>query len=128
MNVATYFGPDEQVTKYERVIPRDLFNEAKLLKCMGRLALLILDGHAPVPMFFKETGGSFIIRQLASDGALVVVNYPLTIKGKKHFLASSYNSKNNYPLYLRTPDFQVFAVFDNEGNFHPEFIEFCKNL
>ncbi len=30
--------------EYTRVIPRDLFNEAKLLKCIGRLVLLIHDG------------------------------------------------------------------------------------
>ena len=30
---------------YRRVLPRDLFNEAKLLKCLGQLALIIHDGQ-----------------------------------------------------------------------------------
>lgn len=33
--------------EYQRVIPRDLFNEAKLLKCLGRLSLFIHDGKSP---------------------------------------------------------------------------------
>lgn len=31
-------------SSYRRVLPRDLFNEAKLLKCLGQLSLMIHDG------------------------------------------------------------------------------------
>lgn len=33
---------------YFRVIPRDLFNEASLLKCYGRLAILLDDMRSPL--------------------------------------------------------------------------------
>jgi hypothetical protein len=131
MNLANFFGPDEQLLKYDRVIPRDFFNESKLLKCMGRVALLILDGHAPLQMSFKDSGKSFDIRQLSGDGGLVVVNYPVKIKGKTFFFATAYNSKSNYPLYMHSSyqdDHTVVPVLDSEGEFTQDFLNFCENI
>ena len=43
---------------YSRVIPRDFFNEAKLLKCMGLLALKVLDNMTPngIKILIEESG------------------------------------------------------------------------
>lgn len=46
---------------YQRVIPRDLFNEANLLKCVGKLALLHHDGLLPFEMDYDDE--PFIIEQ-----------------------------------------------------------------
>lgn len=35
-------------TDYQRVLPRDLFNEAALLKCLGKVALWIHEGMLPL--------------------------------------------------------------------------------
>ena len=46
-------------TQYERVIPRDLFNEAKLLKCVGLLVLKIHDGENPANVYHALLGYFF---------------------------------------------------------------------
>jgi hypothetical protein len=44
-----YPAPSKEPTvSYFRVIPRDLFNEASLLKCYGRLAILLDDMRSPL--------------------------------------------------------------------------------
>lgn len=48
---------------YIRVIPRDFFNESKLLKCMGQLSLKILDCQLPkgIEMYIEGDGQPFQI-------------------------------------------------------------------
>lgn len=63
-------------TQYQRVLPRDLFNESKLLKCIGQLVLLIHDGNCPNGLAFThhdEDDEPFIIR-LMEDGHLTITN------------------------------------------------------
>lgn len=60
-------------SNYQRVIPRDLFNEAKLGKCMGRLILRIHDCETPVHMSFEHNGNPFDIG-LGDDGNLHIKN------------------------------------------------------
>lgn len=109
---------------YTRVLPRDLFNESKLLKCIGRLCLLILDGLTPVPMSYDETGEPFRIA-LNEEGSLTIQNLPIYIKGKIFEFKTIYNSKANYPLYVEF-DYVDYLVFDEQGNFDKEFIAFVN--
>jgi hypothetical protein len=113
-------------TEYQRIIPRDLFNEAKLLKCMGRLCLLIHDDMTPVEMSFDEVD-KFEIGQLKSDGALTIANMHVYIKGKEFLFKAQYNNKHNYPFKLEHDDAD-YQVFDENGNFDQEFLDFCKKL
>ena len=46
--------------KYTRVLPRDLFNEAKLMKCMGLLTLLIHDELIPDCLKFEYDQEPFL--------------------------------------------------------------------
>lgn len=110
-------------TQYSRVIPRDFFNEAKLLKCMGVLSLAILDRKLPKGMEVKieETGEPFEIC-LSDEGSLFVSNYPTAVNGERVIFKTTYNSKSNYPFYCETQDIEV-CVFDESGNFDSEFIE-----
>lgn len=112
---------------YTRVIPRDFFNEAKLLKCMGLLALKILDRQTPVPIEIEETGEPFEI-VLHDDGSLQVINYPVIINGRVPRFSTVYNSKDSYPFFVSTWDYEEIRVFTETGEFTEEFIEFCQAM
>jgi len=106
---------------YQRVIPRDLFNESKLLKCMGQLALLIHDGE--INLKIEHNGQPFEIRQRQEDGGLYIENLKITTHQQELTLYTSYNSKENYPLLHMTPDNQEIQVFNNDGTLTNEFKE-----
>ena len=109
---------------YTRVIPRDLFNESKLLKCMGRLSLLILDNNTPVPMSIEHNGEPFEVA-LLDEGALIISNLHVSIHDKIFTFKTTYNSKANYPLFLER-DYCDYLVFDEQGNWSNEFVDFCE--
>lgn len=119
-------GIVERAITYERVLPRDLFNEAKLLKCMGRLILLIHDNLTPCKMSFTENGEPFQV-ELLEEGSLTISNLTVSIKGKIFPFKTTYNGKSNYPLFLEY-ECCDYRVFDEQGNFDPEFIDFCKTV
>lgn len=109
---------------YLRVTPRDFFNEAKLLKCMGRLCLLIHDELTPVKMTRSENGEPFNIA-LTMDEFLIVTNTHIAINGTVCRFKTAYNSKENYPFYVEHEEIE-YLVFDEQGEFHKEFIDFCN--
>lgn len=117
-------------TRYERVIPRDLFNEGKLLKCVGRLALLIHERNTPVDIQILEDVGymdqGFRIG-LWEDGYLSIYNMQIRIKDIPHTFRTVYNSKANYPLYAFRDNTETL-VFDEAGNWDQEFIDYCNTL
>mgnify|MGYP001596767171 CR=1 FL=1 len=112
--------------KYQRVIPRDLFNEAKLLKCMGRLCLMIHDRVCPCEMRFTDNGSPFKTA-LLDEGALTIWNLRIYIKGHLFRFKTTYNSKAIYPLYVEH-EYVDYLVFNEQGEFDKEFIDFTKNL
>lgn len=114
---------------YTRVIPRDLFNEAKLLKCMGFLCLAILDKKTPVEMSFDdEFVGEYGFRiGLWDDGGLEVTNLTVCIKDVPYLFRTTYNSKETFPLHLFYDNCE-YRVFDEAGNWDVEFIEFVNSL
>lgn len=108
---------------YKRVMPRDLFNEAKLLKCMGLLIVCIQDEITPAPMSHNEPD-EFVIG-LREDGTLCVVNLTICVKRKPFRFHTTYNSKSNYPLFVEHMRAE-YRVFNEQGEWDEEFIEFCK--
>lgn len=108
---------------YCRVIPRDFFNESKLLKCMGLLALKILDGNLPkgIKITIDECEEPFKIDFLG-EGSLTIANYPVTANEQNVVMKTTYNSKANYPLFCEIGDSECL-VFDEKGDFHNDFIE-----
>lgn len=106
---------------YLRVIPRDFFNEAKLLKCMGQLSLKILDYQLPegLNITIHESGDPFNIC-LSEDGSLFVSNYPIMVNGSQVFFKTAYNSKSPFPFYAEI-DYCDILVFDEAGNFTSNF-------
>ena len=114
-------------SNYSRVIPRDLFNESKLLKCIGHLCLLIHNGETlPVEMNFEHNGEPFEIA-LLNDGSLTISNVRITIKNVECVFKTTYNSKSNYPLTVALV-YDEYPVFNDQGQFDEEFIEFCNSL
>lgn len=116
---------------YQRVIPRDLFNESKLLKCIGQLALIIHDGVG-VPRGLEllhddsEFAG-FQIEQNQDSGALYCANIGLTFAGQTIELALPYNSKEPYPLNYTVSD-DDGRVFTDKGTLSHDFIVTIKTL
>lgn len=112
--------------KYQRVIPRDFFNEAKLLKCMGQLSLKILNIAVPnnIKITIEGNGEPFKI-YLLDEGSLFVGNYEILVNDIPMRFKTIYNSQANYPLYCEF-DYVDYLVFDESGEFTEEFIEFFK--
>lgn len=111
------------VMSYYRVIPRDLFNESKLLKCLGRLALLIHDGMVPHDLTVSHNGpDAFVAYQRTQDGGLWCPAITFRLKEQELNLYSAYNSKAPYPLLCETEEDTVF-VFEDDGELTTEFKE-----
>ncbi len=115
---------------YKRVIPRDLFNESKLLKCIGRLSLLIHDFKIPCKMGLggpAMNGEPFKIA-LMDDNNLTISNLEISINKKLHIFKTTYNNKDNYPLFCQTFDYSEILVFDESGEFTQDFINYVKSI
>lgn len=106
---------------YSRVLPRDLFNEAKLLKCMGRVALYIHDGIIPntTILLHHEPESGFKIEQ-GIDGETFVINLVLISYHDVIPLSSPLNSRANYPLEAFWED-EYVRVFNEDGDLTDEF-------
>lgn len=102
---------------YARVVPRDLFNEGDLLKCLGRFTLLIEEHRAP-DIVLDHTGGPFYIVQDDSDGSISVGSMPLKVRGRNITLFRPLNARLAWPLMAADDTLSnVTEVFDLDGNF-----------
>lgn len=109
---------------YARVIPRDLFNEASLLKCLGRL-FLCTEGLEGVELGEPEGEEPFAVEQDPADGSLSVANVPLRVRGVPFRLFRPLNSREPWPLWCESPfacDEEEVQVFDAEGNLSAAFL------
>jgi len=118
---------------YERVIPRDLFNESKLLKCLGQLSLLIHNGRddngrqTPQGLTIEhdqELGDGFEIDQHAHSGDIYCRNINVRFKGEKIDLCTGLNSREAYPLIFDDGG----DVFNDNGTFADDFIDYLETL
>lgn len=117
---------------YTRVIPRDLFNEADLLKCHGRLWILLDEtrGHSARlgDAESEHSGAPFEIWQDEADGSISVANVPFTIRGERWRLSRPLNARAAWPLYAISPAGDEFRVFTEDGWFTPEFSQIIMGL
>lgn len=108
---------------YQRILPRDLFNEANLLKCYGRLWLLS-EGSSAITIHEPEDA-PFDIQQDPGSGALTIQNIDVMIHGDPWTFYRPLNSRRPWPLYAVDPGGRLeIPVFTDDGNFSQEF----KNL
>ena len=113
---------------YQRVIPRDLFNESKLLKCLGQLALMIHEGVAPRCLRSVNSGREFRIDQrLACGGLYVASGLNFRVGANVLELYTTYNSKESYPLLCNANDEEI-EVFHPHGTLTIEFVEYVESL
>jgi hypothetical protein len=107
-----------------RVLPRDAFNDANLLKCIGQLVLFIEDGK--INLGYEYDGEPFDIVQDESDGSTFVRNISFYTPGDNGHAGElirhrrPLNSRNVWPLMLYLNDNEYYA-FDEKGNFMPNF-------
>ena len=114
---------------YIRVIPRDLFNEAKLLKCLGMLSLYWLNNTQNARSLYRidfneECQGGFDVCQDLSSGDIYSENVTLErIQGESEnvFLSHPLNNNSVNPLHFTFRN-ESWAVFDDAGLFTTAFI------
>jgi len=110
---------------YQREIPRDLFNEAKLLKCLGLLSLKVHDGELPpfveIRLYqdpqrdeYGEPDLGFDIRQDPSDGSIYANGIQILIKGQQVPHHARLNDRSNFSLMLRIDEVD-YDVFNEQG-------------
>lgn len=115
---------------YTRVIPRDLFNEAKLLKCLGQLALIAHDGvdsartAFPRSVAIEHDGEAFEIEQDQDSGELYCSTIRVVIGPRKQEirLVSAYNSRSPFPLLASCGDSDQVDVFNADGTLSESFL------
>ena len=118
---------------YQRVIPRDLFNEAKLLKCLAQLSLLVHDEKCNLRVVHDEHssmvyGNSFEIDQHPEDGSVYCTNlrFYRNSGGRCLDLRSSLNSREPYPLLCCDEDDAGVEVFHDDGSLTEDFLQAIK--
>lgn len=112
------------MTTYRRVLPRDLFNESKLLKCLGQLCLLIHDGQAGRLRIEHddEVYMGFSLESRWSDGGLYCENVKFKIDDDEVEVYGCLNSREPYPL-LFVHEGEEHDVFHDDGTLTDEFRE-----
>lgn len=114
---------------YHRVIPRDLFNEAKLLKCLGQLALFIHDGvdnkgqKVPSSLTIQHDGEPFHTHQNPNSGDLYCETIAVLVNDNPISVCSAYNNKRPYPLLVEDDEDGGF-VFEDDGSLSEWFLDF----
>lgn len=112
---------------YPRTIPRDLFNEADLLKCYGRLVILLGETRDHRASITPDQVDSFDIQQDDGSGGITIANLAFKVGGVRYDLQRPLNSRRAWPLLVETcesdPDFDPVDVFPEEGSLSPEFLE-----
>ena len=107
------------MSNYLRIIPRDLFNEANLLKCYGRLWILLDETRGHHAELVEVDNQAFDVVQNAATGGITIRNLRFMVGGTDYHLERPLNSREPWPLYVETEDDSV-AVFDDAGNFTDE--------
>lgn len=114
---------------YERVNPRDLFNEANLLKCYGKLFIL-LENHESHRMVFDDSEiQHYNVQQNEDDGSLTIENIHLNLKKYRNTEVTLFrplNSRRSWPLIAidHNNENNEVLVFNEDGELSEDF----KNL
>lgn len=113
--------------EYRRVIPRDLFNEANLLKCYGQLWLCLEKLNlADVSLDRDVDGDPFEVWQDEDSGATCILNIYLYVRGEVIALHRPLNSREPFPLYATTGEGDEVAVFAADGTLSADMLALLK--
>jgi len=106
---------------YQRVIPRDLFNEAKLLKCIGRLTCDLHDNKLK-GLTWEHDSEDFKIDQTV-DGDIYIANLRFfDDQGDAVEFFTQLNSKENWPLFMIYKE-DTYYCYNKKGKWMPHFFE-----
>jgi len=113
-------------------VPRDLFNDANLLKCLGTLYLRLEELKLEDRLEHWSPLDGFEINRSYTDGSTFVRNILLRGTRGVYTLARPLNSRDPYPLYVEAGvgemgDWVDIAVFNDDGSLHLDFVEFLKD-
>lgn len=112
---------------YFRVVPRDLFNESKLLKCVAQLWLQCEKDERTDGLQFNCDGSPFGVKQDPSSGAIYISNIPVYFNGYPLYLYTGLNARGSYPMYCDFRDDTV-PVFEDSGGLHDDFIKLLAKM
>lgn len=99
---------------YRRVLPRDLFNEAALLRMLGVITLNILDKPGQVPLSYENLGGPFVIEQDPNDGSIRCTSLKFFYGQDPVEFFRPLNARATWALYAVYKN-QELPVFDDDG-------------
>lgn len=114
------------MSNYKRILPRDLFNEAKLLKCIGKIALLHCDEKIPgLKIEYINQSKGFEIKQEKSDGSIYISNMKFKDeKGRTINFYTSLNDKSPWPLVMEYQGSDYYPIND-DGEYQLYINLFC---
>lgn len=104
-----------------RVLPRDAFNDANLLKCIGKLTMAFEDGEL-TQLAMSYDGEAFDIQQNPNDGSTYISNIEFMVNNDFIQFYRPMNSRDNWPLYADIND-ETLEVFNDDGTFTREFLQ-----
>lgn len=106
---------------YTRIVPRDLFNEANLLKCLGRVALLIHNGKLPgLRLNEPALEKGFNIMQNPNTGGTFCQNFILYSDKGVVTHERNLNARDPWPLYFTDEHDNEYCVFNDNGSLHSD--------
>lgn len=121
---------EEYMGGYQRVLPRDAFNEGNLLTNIGRLWILLSEYPEHTARIEEEDVDFFNIQINDATGGLTVSNLTFTIGGVRHYLERPLNSREKWPLMVYEKDgdddFESVEIFDEDGDFTSEMLELIE--
>lgn len=116
------------MTDYKRVLPRDLFNEAGLLKAVGRVVVLLGETDNHTARILEDQVDQFRIIQDATSGSIRIANITFQVNGREWILERALNSRFSWSLEARLPDYSEdeIEVFTDNGDFTKEMLDLIR--
>lgn len=112
--------------RFYRVIPRDLFNEAKILAMVSKFTQDVNEGKMPRG-FIGKLNKKWTVA-LSEDGLLYISGFNLTYKGQKADLTMNYNAGKMYrfPLQITVESMNLWnvSVYDENGELNSDMNQF----
>ena len=110
---------------YGLVLPRDLFNQGKILQQIGKLCLAIHNYELPT-LEFELEGDNFDIG-LSDSGNLYIGNLIFSMSENPIEFYTRYNSRESNPLLTINPvTKEEIYVFTDNGEFTEDFLEMMR--
>ncbi len=113
-----------QMAAYSRVMPRDLFNEAKVLSMHLKFIDDYNNGRLPEGFEISVEGRSPDVG-LSDDGELYLPNVQIYFQGESVTLSTTYNAgkDSKFPLSISSEEHDVWSVpvYDGNGRLDEEF-------